>query len=296
MNPVALITGASRGIGRGIALELAKIGYDLVINYAGNQAAAGESVAECAKCATSLGKSIRAVACRADIAVAADRAALIQFTRDNFRRLDLLVNNAGVAPSVRADILEATEESFDRLIGINVKGPYFLTQLAAKWMIEQLAAPEGRPKFKVQSPDASGKLLPLPPALSPPRGEGEDTFGRSRKIITISSISAYTASTNRGDYCIAKAALSMLTPLYAARLAEHGINVYEIRPGIIATDMTGPVKEKYDKLIAAGLTLIQRWGTPEDVGKAVSAIALDLLPFSTGEVLNVDGGFHVRTL
>src|SRR5437867_4365991 len=180
-------------------------------------------------------------------------------------RLDLLGNNAGVAPQSRADILEASEASFDRLININVKGPYFLTQLAAKWMIEQ-------------------RRTGVPPVSS------------SQKIITISSISAYTASVNRGDYCIAKAALSMLTPLYATRLAEHGINVYEIRPGIIATDMTGPGKDKYDQLIKDGLTPIQRWGSPQDVGKAVAAIALDLLPFSTGEIINVDGGFHLRRL
>jgi NAD(P)-dependent dehydrogenase (short-subunit alcohol dehydrogenase family) len=197
--------------------------------------------------------------------VAADRRKLIDFTRETFGRLDLLVNNAGVAPTVRADLLEAGEESFDRLMNINVKGPFFLTQLVAKWMIEQRAA---------------GIL----PAESTP------------KIVIISSISAYTASTNRGDYCIAKAALSMLTPLFATRLAEHGINVYEIRPGIIATDMTGPVKDKYDRLIAGGLTPIPRWGTPEDIGRAVAAIAQDLLPFSTGEVINVDGGFHLRRL
>jgi NAD(P)-dependent dehydrogenase (short-subunit alcohol dehydrogenase family) len=267
MNPTALITGASRGIGRGIALELAKIGYDLVINYAANEAAAYDTVAACQKLAAVFGKLTRAAACRADVSKAADRAALIQFARQQFGSLDLLVNNAGVAPAIRADILEASEESFDRLININVKGPYFLTQLAAKWMIEQQVKPNGFVSPRVPS-----------------------------KIVTISSISAYTASTNRGDYCIAKAALSMLTPLYASRLAAHDINVYEIRPGVIATDMTGAVKEKYDKLIAEGLTPIQRWGTPEDVGKAVAAIAQDLLPFSTGEVLNVDGGFHLRRL
>src|SRR6185295_10530926 len=170
-----------------------------------------------------------------------------------------------VAPEVRADILDATEESFDRLIAVNVKGPYFLTQLVARWMIEQRKA------------NVSSAGAPL-------------------RIVTISSISAYAASINRGDYCVSKAALSMITPLFAARLAEHGINVYEIRPGIIATDMTGPVKDKYDKLIAEGLTPIQRWGKPEDIGRAVAAIAQDLLPFSTGEVINVDGGFHLRTL
>jgi NAD(P)-dependent dehydrogenase (short-subunit alcohol dehydrogenase family) len=265
MNAVALITGASRGIGRGIALELAKIGCDVVINYASNLQAAQETAADCLSAARAGGKTMRAEICPADIGLSADRRRLIEFVRLKFGRLDLLVNNAGVAPAVRADVLEATEESFDRLININVKGPYFLTQLAARWMIEQRAA-------------------------------GVQAAAFQPKIITISSISAYTASVNRGDYCIAKAALSMLTPLYAARLAEHGINVYEIRPGIIATDMTSSVKAKYDQLIADGLTPIKRWGTSEDVGKAVAAIAHDLLPFSTGEVINVDGGFHIRRL
>lgn len=264
MNPVALITGASRGIGRGIALELAKLRYDLVINYAGNIEAAKQTSVDCIAAAETVGRTIRAEVCQADISIGADRAKLIQFTRESFSRLDLLVNNAGVAPKVRADLLEADEESFDRLMAINVKGPYFLTQLAANWMIELVH----RLKPKMRCP----------------------------KIITISSVSAYTASTNRGDYCVSKAALSMLTPLFASRLAEHGINVYEIRPGIIATDMTGAVKEKYDKLIADGLTPIPRWGTPEDIGRAVVAIAGDAFPFSTGEVINVDGGFHLRRL
>lgn len=267
MNPFALITGASRGIGRGIALELAGCGYDLGINFAANRAAAEQTAQDCRARAQAEGHSIRADICPADVSVAADRQRLIAWTRTTFHRLDLLVNNAGVAPSVRADLLDAGEESFDRLIGVNVKGPYFLTQLAARWMIEQ-----------VQNPPAAGT-----PAGPP-------------KIVTISSISAYTASTNRGEYCIAKAALAMLTPLYAARLAEYGIRVYEIRPGIIATDMTGPVKAKYDDLIAGGLTPIRRWGQPADIGKAVIAIARDLLPFSTGEVINVDGGFHLRRL
>ncbi len=264
MNPVALITGASRGIGRGIALELAKLGYDLVINYAGNAEAAQKTAGDCVTVASEAGKTIRAEICQADISESADRQKLISFTREKFNRLDLLVNNAGVAPNVRADILEAGEESFDRLIAINVKGPYFLTQLAAKWMVEETRSAE----CGVRKP----------------------------KIVTVSSISAYTASTNRGDYCVSKAALSMLTPLFAARLAEYGINVYEIRPGVIATDMTGAVKEKYDKLIAEGMTPIQRWGTPEDIGRAVAAIASDAFPFSTGEVINVDGGFHLKRL
>lgn len=264
MNPVSLITGASRGIGRGIALELARLGHDLVINYAGNVEAARQTAGDCIAAAQATGKTIRAEICQADISLGADRQKLISFTQEEFGRLDLLVNNAGVAPNVRADILEAGEESFDRLIAINVKGPYFLTQLAAKWMIEEV--------------------------------RGEKGEGRKPKIVTVSSISAYTASTNRGDYCVSKAALSMLTPLFAARLAEFGINVFEIRPGVIATDMTGAVKEKYDKLIAEGLTPIQRWGTPDDIGRAVAAIASDAFPFSTGEVINVDGGFHLRRL
>jgi 3-oxoacyl-[acyl-carrier protein] reductase len=264
MNSVALITGGSRGIGRGIALELAALGWDLLLNFASNSAAASLTRSDCLKAAQDYGKSIRVEVCQADISQSKDRQHLLEFLEQSFGRIDLLVNNAGVAPEIRADILDASEASFDRLISTNVKGPYFLTQLVARYMLEKISS---------RSPKAT-----------PP------------KIITISSVSAYTASTNRGDYCIAKAALSMLTPLYAARLAADGINVYEIRPGIIATDMTGPVKEKYDKLISEGLTPIKRWGSPADVGKAVAAIASDLLPFSTGEVLNVDGGFHLRTL
>lgn len=271
MNPVALVTGGSRGIGRGIALELARLGHDVVVNYATNEPAARNTCAECVFQAAARGHCVRAEPCKADIANAADRARLIDFTRDAYGRLDLLVNNAGIAPAVRADLLEATEESFDRLIATNVKGPYFLTQLAARWMIEQ-----GREHAAAPGNAAAQAYRP--------------------KIVTISSLSAYTASTNRGDYCLAKAALSMLTPLFAVRLSAHGIRVYEIRPGIIATDMTAPVKEKYDQLIAQGLTPIARWGTAEDVAKAVAAIAQDLFPFSTGEVINVDGGFHLRRL
>ncbi|HXT42320.1 MAG TPA: 3-ketoacyl-ACP reductase [Candidatus Angelobacter sp.] len=265
VNPVALITGASRGIGRGIALELATIGYDLIVNFIHNADAARQTATDCIGRARASGPGIRAEICRADVANAVDRNKLIEFAKQTFGRLDLLVNNAGIAPEVRADILDATEESFDHLMAVNVKGPYFLTQLAARWMIEQCNAD-------------------TPPSDYHPN------------IVTITSISAYTASVNRGDYCVSKAAPAMLTPLFAARLAQHGINVYEIRPGIIATDMTGSVKEKYDRLIAGGLTPVQRWGAPEDVGKAVAAIARGLLPFSTGEIINVDGGFHLRRL
>lgn len=259
-KPTALVTGASRGIGRGIALALAREGFNIAINYAQNRSAAEEAKAQI----ESLG--VQSTIIQADISAPAERKRLVDQTVQAFGRIDLLVNNAGVAPNVRADILEASEESFDRLININLKGPYFLTQLVARQMISQLATTNYR--------------LPTPP-----------------KIVIVSSMSAYTASVNRGDYCIAKAGLSMVTKLFAARLAEHGINVYEIRPGVIATDMTGPVKAKYDKLILEeDLTPIRRWGQPDDVGKAVVAIAKDLLPFSTGEVLNVDGGFHLHRL
>jgi 3-oxoacyl-[acyl-carrier protein] reductase len=256
---VALVTGGSRGIGRGIALALAGGGFDLVVNYAGNRQAADECLALCAAARP----GGRYQACQGDIALAADRQRLLGFTRETFGRLDCLVNNAGVAPSVRADVLEAGEDSFDRLIAINLKGPYFLTQQAARWMIEQRA---------------------------------QLGAGYSPRIVTVSSISVYTASVNRGDYCLSKAGLGMLTKLFAVRLAEHGIGVYEVRPGVIKTDMTAPVGDKYDKLIAEGLTPIRRWGLPEDVGKAVAAVAGGALPFSTGEVINVDGGFHLRWL
>jgi NAD(P)-dependent dehydrogenase (short-subunit alcohol dehydrogenase family) len=264
MNPVALITGGSRGIGRGIALKLAELGYDLVINYAGNQGAAQETTVACRSLAMSQDRHIRADLHQADISDSAARQKMVAFVKSQFGRLDLLVNNAGLAPDVRSDILGAGEDSFDRMINVNLKGHYFLTQLAARMMIEQVTAP--------------------------------GFTGARPKIVTITSISAYTASVNRGDYCVAKAGLAMLTPLFAARLAEFGINVYEIRPGVIATDMTAGVKERYDQLIAQGLTPIARWGTPNDVARAVAAIAQDLLPFSTGEVINVDGGFHLRRL
>lgn len=258
-RPVSLVTGAGRGIGRGIALELAKLGHAVVINYAGNAGAAQE----CLQLVRDAGGD--ALTVRADVSSAADRERLVQETLHAYGRIDLLVNNAGVAPSMRADMLEAGEESFDRLISVNLKGPYFLTQRVARQMIEQVR-----------------------------RGDST-SFGPPR-IVTISSISAYTASVNRGDYCISKAGLAMMTKLFAVRLAEFGINVYEVRPGVIATDMTGGVKEKYDKLIEQGAWPLRRWGEPADIGRAVAAIARGDLPYSTGEVINVDGGFHLRTL
>jgi NAD(P)-dependent dehydrogenase (short-subunit alcohol dehydrogenase family) len=251
------VTGASRGIGRGVALALAAAGYDVVVNYASNADAARAVANEVGEAGA------RAHPVRADISVAGDRERLVEAALEEYGRIDLLVNNAGVAPRVRADLLDAGEESFDRLIAINLKGPYFLTQLVARAMVDLIGA------GVVHAP----------------------------KIVIISSISAHTASVDRGDYCVSKAGLAMAAQLFAARLAEHGINVYEIRPGIIETDMTGAVKEKYDRLIfTEGLTPIRRWGRPADVGKAVVAIASDLLPFSTGQIIDVDGGFHLRTL
>lgn len=258
-RPISMVTGAGRGIGRGIAIELAKLGHAVVINFAGNATAAEE----CLQLVRDAGGE--GIAVQGDVSVAADRARLVAETITAYGRIDLLVNNAGVAPNVRADILEAGEESFDRLININLKGPYFLTQLVARQMITQVQ-----------------QSLP-------------SNFGMPR-IVTITSISAYTASVNRGDYCVAKAGLAMMTALFAARLAEFGINVYEIRPGVIATDMTSGVKEKYDQLIAEGAWPLKRWGQPDDIGRAVAAIARGDFPFSTGEVFNVDGGFHLQIL
>jgi 3-oxoacyl-[acyl-carrier protein] reductase len=255
----ALVTGASRGIGRGIALELARAGGRVAINYAGNAEAAAESLAA-VRAAGGDGFTVQG-----DVAVAADRERMVAETVERFGRIDLLVNNAGVAPKVRADLLEAGEESFDRLYAINLKGPFFLSQLVARQMLRQ----------------------------------ERDTEGFRGRMVNITSISVYTASINRGDYCMVKAGLAMMTKLFADRLANDGINVYEIRPGVIATDMTGGVKAKYDKLIIEderGITPIRRWGRPEDIGRAVRAIAEDRFPFSTGAVFDVDGGFHLHRL
>ncbi|MCY3018900.1 MAG: 3-ketoacyl-ACP reductase, partial [Planctomycetota bacterium] len=201
-------------------------------------------------------------AVQGDVGNTAQHKYLVSFMLERFGRLDALVNNAGVAPEVRADLLEATESSFDRVLGINLKGPYFLTQLAARAMIEQIKA------------------------------------GRIERgcIVNISSISAYTASVNRGDYCVSKAGVAMMTKLFAARLGDEKIAVHEVRPGVIATDMTGPVKAKYDKLLAEGLAPIRRWGQPEDVGACVAAILRGDFPYSTGQVFDVDGGFHLQRL
>lgn len=243
-RPVALVTGASRGIGRAIAVELART-HRVLGTYKGSREAAeslrAETGAEIFQC---------------DVSVAGDRAALVAFARERFGRVDLLVNNAGIAPRERRDILEATEEIFDEVLATNLKGPYFLTQQVARWMAEQ--------------------------------GEG--------RIVFITSLSAYAASTNRGEYCVSKAGLSMAVSLFAQRLAPLGIKVFEIRPGIIRTDMIAPVVKQYEERIAAGLLPQRRMGEPADVARAVRAIADGLLDYSTGQVLNVDGGFHLRGL
>jgi 3-oxoacyl-[acyl-carrier protein] reductase len=253
---VALVTGGSRGIGLGIAEALADSGFDLAINGVRDVSQIENVVQSLAR------RGIEVLYCRGDVAVAADRQAIVDAVRARFGRLDVLVNNAGVAPTVRADILEASEESFDRVVGINLKGPYFLTQLVAGWMIDQHAA--------------------------------DPTF--SGVIVNVSSVSATEASINRGDYCISKAGVAMATKLWAHRLAEHGIAVYEVRPGIITTDMTAVVKEKYDRLIANGLTVENRWGMPEDVGRAVAMLARGELTYATGNVLKIDGGLTLRRL
>jgi 3-oxoacyl-[acyl-carrier protein] reductase len=256
MKKVALITGGSRGIGYGIALYLAHGGYDLVINGVRESDAVKEQLSELEK------SGARVLYCRANIALADDRKRMLDEIRSFHGRLNILVNNAGIAPRERKDILEASEESFTELIDTNLKGPYFLTQSTAAWIIDQ----------KKASREFSGC------------------------IINISSISAVVASVNRGEYCIAKAGVSMATQLFAVRLAEYDIPVYEVRPGIIKTDMTAGVTEKYDRLIENGLTLQKRWGYPADVGKAVLALADGYLPYSTGQVINVEGGMLTQRL
>ncbi|MCC7083775.1 MAG: 3-ketoacyl-ACP reductase [Pirellulales bacterium] len=256
MPSAALVTGGSRGIGRAIALELGQLGHSVGVNYVSRVDAAEQVVAEIAA-AGGIASPIRG-----NVGAADERSAMIRAMLDQFGRLDVLVNNAGITSPGRKDLLEATEVSWDEVFSVNLKGPFFLSQLAARTMIEQTSA-------------------------------GRTVVG---KIINISSISAFAVSTDRGDYCIAKAAMQMMTQLFAARLAEEKIGVFEICPGVIESDMTAGVREKYDQLITEGLSPIRRWGKPEDVAKAVAAIVSDSFPFSTGERFHVDGGFHIRRL
>ena len=253
---VALVTGAARGIGRGIAEELAASGFNIAVADILEKERGKEALSAYKK------KGAKTCYIQADVSTASDRKKIVEQVKSSFGRLDVLVNNAGVAPEVRADILEVTEESLDRVMSINLKGPYFLTQAVANWMIEQK--------------------------------KGDDS--RTPMIINISSIFSYTSSPNRGEYCISKAAINMMTILYADRLAQYGILVYEIRPGIILTDITAKEKDKYDKLITVGLLPIKRWGFPADVGKAVIVLTQGYFAYSTGQVINVDGGFHIRRL
>lgn len=256
MKKVALVTGGSRGIGLGIASHLAKNGFDVAINGVREES----SVAEVLKTLRTFGVDV--LYCQGDISSTTDRKKMIQKVKDHFHRLDVLVNNAGIAPKERRDILEATEESFDQVLSTNLKGNYFLTQQAANWMIEQ----------KKNDPMFDGC------------------------IINVSSISATVASVNRGEYCISKAGISMATQLFAVRLGEFNIPVFEVRPGIIDTDMTSGVKAKYDKLIEDGLTVQKRWGYPDDVGCVVAALAAGSFPYSTGQVIMVDGGLTIPRL
>ncbi len=256
MNKTALITGGSRGIGFGVAKCLAKEGFDLAINGVRDESKVTKALEELRS------YGVKVVYCQGDISSATSRNSIIEKVNSEYGQLNVLVNNAGVAPIERNDILRATEESFDYVVGTNLKGTYFLTQSVANWMVKQ----------KLADAEFSGC------------------------IINISSISATVVSVNRGEYCIAKAGLGMVTQLFAARLGEFQIPVYEIRPGVIATDMTSGVKEKYDKLIDEGLTVQDRWGFPEDVGKASAALARGDFPYSTGQVIMVDGGLTLPRL
>jgi 3-oxoacyl-[acyl-carrier protein] reductase len=256
MRRVALITGGTRGIGFGIAVELAKNNFDLAINGTRSADQVENELKELR------GYGVDVMYCPGDIASSGDRTEMLHQIKEHYGRLHVLVNNAGVAPKERRDILDATEESFDHVMGVNLKGSYFLTQKAANWMIEQ------------KKTDAEFKGC----------------------IINISSVSATMVSLNRGEYCISKAALGMVTQLFAVRLGEYNIPVFEVRPGIIKTDMTSGVREKYDKLIGEGLCVQKRWGDPADVGKVVAALTKNDFTYSTGQVIMVDGGLTIPRL
>ena len=245
MKRIALVTGGTRGIGLGIARALQRDGFE---------------IAACGMRPTSEHKDF--FYCQCDISDRVARAQMLDAIRKHFGCLHVLVNNAGIAPKKRHDILDATEESFEQLIRTNLQGPYFLTQAVAKWMIER----------KKTNANFAGC------------------------IVNISSISATVVSVNRGDYCISKAGVAMASQLWAARLGEFEIPVYEVRPGVVKTDMTSAVTVKYDKLLKEGLAIQKRWGTPEDVGKVVAALARGDMPYSTGTVIMVDGGLTVQRL
>src|SRR6476659_10346893 len=253
MRRVALITGGSRGIGLGIAKELAQNNFDLAINGTSDEQEVKNVLQELKNF------DVDVIYCKGNIASPDDRKNILQQVKDHFGKLHVLVNNAGIAPKERKDVLEASEESFDDVLSVNLKGPYFLMQHAANWMIEQK--------------------------------KNDEAFKGC--IINITSVSATAASVNRGEYCISKAGLSMGTQLFAVRLGEFNIPVFEVQPGVIRSDMTSAVKEKYDKMIEAGLCLQKRWGEPEDVGKVVASLAKGDFMYSTGQVFMVDGGLTV---
>lgn len=256
MDKVALITGGSRGIGYGISEALAREGFQLAINGVRNESKVKDTI----KSLESLG--VKVIYCQGDVSQTQDRAAIMEKINHHFGRLNVLVNNAGVAPKVRNDILKTTEESFEHVLKTNLYSAYFLSQAAANWFIQQ-------------------------------QSKGDKGFFT---IVNIGSISATVASINRGEYCVAKAGMAMVSTLFAARLGEHEIPVYEVRPGIVKTDMTAGVREKYDKLFAEGIAPQKRWGTPEDMGKAVASLCRGDFPYSTGEVIMVDGGFTIKRL
>lgn len=256
MNRVALVTGGTRGIGLGVAEALAREGFSLCVCGVREETAVAEVLAKLRALTSDV------LYARCNVADREQRAAMLDAIRARFGRLHVLVNNAGIAPRERRDVLDATEESFEELMRVNLQGPYFLTQTVARWMIEQ----------KKADPAWAGS------------------------IVNVSSISATVASVSRGEYCVSKAGVSMATQLWATRLGEFDIPVYEVRPGVTATDMTAGVKDKYDRLIADGLCVQRRWGTPADVGKAVASLARGDLPYSTGQVLMVDGGLTLPRL
>lgn len=256
---MALVTGGGRGLGAGVALALAAAGHSVAIGYRSDAASAAATVAACRQRAAGDGQRFHPL--QADVAVPADRARLLAAALERFGSVELLVNNAGIAPRRRADLLQATEESFAEVLATNLTGPYFLTQQVARHWLSQPPQP-----------------------------------GRRRAVVFVTSISAAYASVNRGEYCVSKAGLSMARELFAVRLADAGIGVYEVRPGLMATDMTRAVKEKYDASIAGGLVPQGRWGTGADVGRAVAALVSGGFDFSQGTVVDVDGGFNLRRL
>jgi NAD(P)-dependent dehydrogenase (short-subunit alcohol dehydrogenase family) len=254
--PVALVTGGARGIGLGISRALAREGWDLALCGVRPEAAVRDVLQELRR------SGVGVLYCAADLAKAGDRARLIKVVLRRYGGLNALVNNAGRAPRMRADILEASEESYEEVLRTNLQAPYFLTQQVARLLLEGKRADPGGPAA----------------------------------VVFVTSVSAEMASPSRGEYCVSKAGLAMAARLYAARLAEHGIAVYEVRPGIVATDMTAPVRGAYDRRIAEGLVPERRWGRPEDVGRVVAALLRGDLPYASGSVIAVDGGLSIPRL